>query len=248
MHTRKLQLWFAYPGDLADECVAAACAGLLSPEEQLRFGSRSHCLSSLTGRALARIALSHTHPLPPGGWQFVANAHGKPSALPECGLRFNLSNAVDLVACLVAVGAEVGVDIEPHTRAAQILRIAPKVFSPVEQAQLSVLPSVARADRALSLWTLKEAYTKARGLGLLLPLDKISFCFGYEAGVHMELEPEIADDPARWTFCLLNHAGHRVALMMEQGYATGLTMLEVRPPLAAPSLVHSAALGWFPWN
>ena len=48
-----------------------------------------------------------------------------------------------------------------------------RCYLPVEQAQLAALPDAEKQDRALSLWTLKESYIKARGLGLLIPLDKI---------------------------------------------------------------------------
>ena len=68
-------------------------------------------------------------------------------------------------------------DVESFSRAEEIVPLAPRVFSAAERAQLDALPAAERPDRALSLWTLKEAYIKARGMGLSLPLQEISFLF-----------------------------------------------------------------------
>jgi len=249
MNRNPLHLWCAYPDDLRAEGVTEACAALLSPEEQARWQRLrfdKHRRESLTTRALARTALSHYHPIPPKEWSFTANAHGKPVAEPECSLRFNLSNSVGLVVCLIANQAEVGVDVEAFTRASEILKLAPDVFSPAEQAQLSALRGVEKLDRALSLWTLKESYIKARGLGLSLPLKAFSFLFGGDEGVRLEVDPSVGDEPGRWRFCLLDHAAHRIALMVEAPGAGDLEMWEVRPLLATPVRVDAGAEAWFP--
>lgn len=173
MNKKTLDLWCAYLDDLLCEEVAQSCAALLSEEERARaerFRFSRHRREALASRALVRIALSHYYPLPPEAWQFTVNAHGKPSADPDCSLRFNLSNTVGLVVCLIAEGSEVGVDAEPHARAKKILELAPKAFSAYEQAQLEDLHGAEKQDRALSLWTLKEAYIKARGNGCEIDL------------------------------------------------------------------------------
>jgi 4'-phosphopantetheinyl transferase len=251
METRTLELWCAYPVDLLDDGVAEACADLLSEQEQARwqrFRYEANRRESLTSRALARISLSHMHPTnPPTQWDFTVNAYGKPQAVPECGVHFNLSNTPGLVVCLLAEGAQVGVDAEPHSRAAQIAKLADDLFSPAEQAQLMTLHGEKKIDRALSLWTLKEAYIKGRGLGLSLPLKYISFLFGGQAGVSLRLDPPIGDDPSRWQFGLLDYAGHRVALMVEQTSSWKLRVLEARPVLNPPIIIHPGVLGWFPW-
>lgn len=249
MNKKTLHLWCAYPGDLLSEEVAQSCAALLSEEERARaekFRFSRHRREALASRALVRIALSHYYPLPPASWQFTANAHGKPSAVPDCGLRFNLSNTVGLVACLIAEGSEVGVDAESHARAEKIMELAPKAFSTREQAQLEDLYGAEKQDRALSLWTLKEAYIKARGLGLSLPLDSFSFVFGGAEKIRLELDPDVDAEPERWRFCLLNHAGHRIAVIAEQPVADDLEVWEARPVLAPPVRVAIGCDGWFP--
>ena len=200
----------------------------------------------MTTRALLRTALSHYRPVAPQAWRFKLNGHGKPALEPECGLHFNLSNSVGLVVCLVADGAEVGVDVEALERASQILKLAPEVFSDAEQAQLENLSEAGKLERALSLWTLKESYIKARGMGLALPLDKFSFLFGGAEGVRLEIDPSLGDAPERWGFCQLDYAGHRIAAMVERKAAGALEMWEARPVLAAPVRVSAGNVRWFP--
>jgi 4'-phosphopantetheinyl transferase len=248
MDKKPLYLWCAYPDDLLAEGVAEACAALLSEEERAqvhRFKFERLRREALTTRALMRIALSYGQNLPPQAWQFSLNAHGKPAIEPQGGLHFNLSNSAGLVVCLVADGAEVGVDVEAFERADEILELAPDVFSTAEQAQLETLPNAEKLDRALSLWTLKESYIKARGMGLALPLDKFSFLFD-AGGIRLEIDPSLGDQPDRWRFCLLNHSGHRIAAMVERAASCEIELLEARPVLAPPVRLGGVGAQWFP--
>ncbi len=260
MNSAALQLWFAYPGDLADPGVEEACEAILDETEReraARFKFERHRREYIATHALTRAALSHAHPLPPQSWGFSCNKFGKPSPVPECGLRFNQSNSVELTVCLVAlphpirhVAGDVGVDVESLARAAEIVPLAPRVFSTPECAQLDALPAAERPDRALSLWTLKEAYIKARGMGLSLPLQKISFLFdgpktdGPQT-IRFEVEPDVDDDPTRWRFCRFNHAGHRVALAVEAAAVCSPEIFEASPPLAPPVSLELGSPVWF---
>jgi 4'-phosphopantetheinyl transferase len=264
-----LRLWYAWPGDLSDAGTEAACAALLNDEEReraARFHLARHRHEYLASHALARNALSHSHPLPPRDWSYSVNEYGKPAPIPECGLSFNQSNSVELAVCIVASRAathgagaspEVGVDVEAFSRAEEIIPLAPKVFSLVEQAQLNALPPAERPHHALSLWTLKEAYIKARGIGLSLPLHGISFLFGGVQGIRLEVDAGVDDDPARWRFCLLEHMQHRIALVVEaaaccelKAAALIMPVLDIfaaRPPFAQPTRLPSGQETWFPF-
>jgi len=248
MNVNPLQLWCAYPGDLQDEETAAACSALLSDEERARvarFKFERFRRESLATRALMRIALAHGRSTRPQALAFRVNAHGKPAIEPEGKLQFNLSNSLGMVACLIAEGAQVGVDVEPLERAAQVVKLASKVFSPIEQQQLHALPDdTQKQDRALSLWTLKESYIKARGMGLALPLDKFSFVFEGAGQIRLEIDASLDDVPARWRFCQLNYAGHRIALMVERSASEDLEVWEARPVLAPPVRVNLGPIHW----
>ena len=257
-----LQLWYAWPADLSEAGAEAACAVLLSREEReraARFRFDRHRREYLASHALARNALSHAHPLPPHAWSYSVNAYGKPTPIPECGLRFNQSNSVELAVCLVAspatpsgagtgaeAGPEVGVDVEAFQRAEELVPLAPKVFSLAEQEQLNALPAAERPHRALSLWTLKEAYIKARGMGFALPLENISFVFERDGEIRLEANDGVDDEPGRWRFSLLDHAGHRVALMAALKEAPQLEIWEARPPLGPRTRLNGNGVRWFP--
>jgi 4'-phosphopantetheinyl transferase len=252
-----LQLWLAYPDDLAEPAIEEACAAILNDAERARaarFRFDRHRREYLATHALARVALSHAHALTPESWSFSVNKYGKPSPIPECGLRFNQSNSAELAVCLVArpdahsgaAAVEVGVDVESLARAEEIVPLAARVFSAAERAQLDALPVADCPDRALSLWTLKEAYIKARGMGLSLPLDGISFLFDGPEVIRFEVAQGVDDDPGRWRFCRFDHAGHRIALAVEAAAAGNPEIIEVRPPLASPARLARGSQSWFP--
>jgi 4'-phosphopantetheinyl transferase len=247
MEKDALHLWFAYPDDLLDEQAADACAGVLSARERerwQRFKFDRHRREYLATHALARNALSHYQALPPERLHFSTNKYGKLAIAPPCNLHFNLSNSLGLVVCLIAEGAEVGVDIESHERADTIAEVGPTMFSPQELAQLDSLTGAAKAERCLRLWTLKEAYIKARGMGLALPLDKFSFLFSEKGEIRLQIDSTLQDNADRWRFCVLDHAGHAIALMIENRTIPGLQLCEARPPFAAPEQFNSFNQVW----
>ena len=247
-----LQLWFAYPGDLAEPEVEESCLAILDEAERARAARLQPVRRRrqfLATHALTRVALSHGHPLSPQSWSFSRNEYGKPSPLPECGLRFNQSDSVEMAVCLVALpdpiggaAAEVGVDLESFSRAEEIVPLASRVFSKAERAQLEALPARERADRALTLWTMKEAYIKARGMGLSLPLQEISFLFEDKETFRFEVAPSVDEDLSRWQFCRINHAGHRIALAVEAAAVGDPELFEASPPLDPPMQLWLSAV------
>jgi 4'-phosphopantetheinyl transferase len=250
MNKESLYLWCAYPEDFRSEAITQTSALLLSEDERARWQALRfdrHRREYLATRTLVRTALSQYRPLAPQAWRFQSNMHGKPTTEPDCGLRFNLSNSLGLVVCLIAQGAEVGVDVEPYDRAGNIVELAPDVFSPPEIAQLEILHGQEKLDRALSIWTLKEAYIKARGAGLSLPLSGFSTVFGGKDGIRLEAGQCAYDEPARhWRFCFMEHVGHRIALMIDKETVSELQLWELRPYLTLPTRLPVGEVTWFP--
>jgi 4'-phosphopantetheinyl transferase len=161
----------------------------------------------LVGRALIRHALSLRAPAPPGGWPIAIGPAGKPELAPAAGhlrqrLRFNLSHSDEMVACAVAEETDVGIDVERIVPARADRRLAEELFSPVERAALDALPPSQRPARFFAYWTLKEAYLKARGIGLAAPLATLSFSItpGAPIAVRFEDPRDADDDPACWRF------------------------------------------------
>lgn len=249
MDNDTLHLWFAYPDDLLDPEALNACNRLLSPDELARCQAYRYDRSRreyLATHALARTALSHGCGTKPDELRFHIGAHGKPSLHPQCGLHFNLSNSLGLVVCLVGEGGVLGVDVEPRTRAESIREVAARMFSPVELAQLNSLPIDRQHQRCLELWTLKESYIKARGMGFKLPLREFSFVFDQLDNIRLQLETSLHDDKARWRFCIVEHAEHCIALMVESQITPHLHVCEARPACGPPRPINSISGVWHP--
>ncbi|MGH9383312.1 MAG: 4'-phosphopantetheinyl transferase family protein [Vicinamibacterales bacterium] len=179
---------------------------LLTPDESermARFVFERDRQQFLITRALVRTTLSRYARVAPAAWRFIANDHGRPEVLDRpagvADLRFNLSHTHGLIACAVTVGREVGVDVEDITRDVTH-DVAGRFFAPREVADLRSLPSADQERVFFDYWTLKEAYIKARGLGLSLPLSDFAFCLRPPALPTIAFEPTIRDDPASWQF------------------------------------------------
>jgi 4'-phosphopantetheinyl transferase len=129
----------------------------------------------LAARALLRCSLSRASGVPPGDWRFQAGAHGRPEiAAPASPLRFNVSHTPGLAMVSVAVGRDVGVDVE-RVPGSVPFDVVDRSFAPSERALVRSAPPEEQPDLFAEIWTLKEAYVKARGLGLALELDGFAF-------------------------------------------------------------------------
>lgn len=212
-----VSLFWLEPPAVAAAALARAEAWL-TDEERARhraFVFEKNRREYLATRALVRTALSHVRPAAPESWRFSRSEFGKPEVSPACGLRFNLSNHPSLVVCAVRESElSLGVDVEPLARGREVLEIASTVFSEPELAALAALPAAAQPERAVSLWTLKESYIKAHGMGLSLPLKDFSFRFAGQR-IEISFSKALPDRAERWAFATFDRAGHRIALAME---------------------------------
>jgi 4'-phosphopantetheinyl transferase len=136
-----------------------------------RFHFERHRRAYVLGRAALRLLIGRYLGIDPGKPRFVYGPQGKP-ALEDatCPLRFNVSNSGDLAACAFTMGCEIGVDIEQHRGVRDMEQIANRFFSPEEASELLGLPESARIAAFFNCWTRKEAYIKAKGGGLSIPL------------------------------------------------------------------------------
>ena len=211
-------LWYVFSDEVQDPDLLAAYHGLMSPEEaakQARYYFPEGRHEYLLTRALVRAVLSRYAPIAPAAWQFVRNEYGRPEIAGPSGaprLHFNLSNTKGLIACLVAVGRDVGVDVEDTERSAGAVDIAERFFSPSEVRALRARPPDRQRERFFEYWTLKESYIKARGMGLALSLSAFSFDLDSPgSGVRILFDPSLEDDPGRWQFSAMSY-GRRYAI------------------------------------
>lgn len=131
---------------------------------------------ALASRALERRALAAVTGIEAAAWRFVTRDDGRPAIAAPAGtdVAWNVANTVGLVACAVTRGRAIGVDVEP-IRADAPADVVDSHFAPAERAALRALALADQPRRFVELWTLKEAYVKARSLGLSAPLDRFAF-------------------------------------------------------------------------
>jgi 4'-phosphopantetheinyl transferase len=165
-----------------------------------RFRADDDRRAYIAAHALVRLMLSHGTPIRPNHWHFLSDTHGKPElALPASSprIRTSLSHTTGLVAAAVTVDHDVGVDVEDFTTDAFITEVAQSVLAPAEVEALLSLAETQRPQMFGAIWTLKEAYAKAVGLGLTIPFQSFSIALeGADASLSLKAEP--ASDWLLW--------------------------------------------------
>jgi 4'-phosphopantetheinyl transferase len=173
------------------ECIAQF-RSLLSSEElhhvdQLRFPRlQRHYVMS---QSVLRILLSRLLKVPARQLSFAFGKNGKPALAGPTRIHFNMSHSDGLALYAVTIDCSVGVDVERIRSIEDFQQIASSYFHPAELANLVSLPSSDRPAAFFRCWTRKEAYIKAMGDGLTIPLDTFQ----------VTLRP---DQPARFAQCL----------------------------------------------
>ena len=196
------RLWWVRPESFQATPAALALLDTEERQQHQRYIPPAKRHEYLVTRVLVRTVLGKMLGLPPATLHFVKNEWGRPALAPgllSANIHFNVSHTDGLVVCLVSSEHEVGVDTELLSRAPTLLRLAPNVFASDELEALSALPEKKQAQRAVHLWTLKESYIKARGMGLSIPLDSFAFRFD-QSNIILELANPLEDDQTCWEF------------------------------------------------
>jgi 4'-phosphopantetheinyl transferase len=214
----RVDLWLARDAQIRDPALLAEYARILSPEEtrrveRMQFEAGRH--QQLVTRAMVRNVLSHYHPdTAPRDWLFELGEHGRPAVAaamaPDArASNFNLAHTDGLVVMALGRVDRLGVDVERLDQRVN-LAVARRYFSAAEITSLDSLPPEERVRRFQRLWTLKEAYLKALGTGIVGGLGSMTFHFDGEDLPRLEC----ADDPqaARWVFKEFVEQEHRIAL------------------------------------
>ncbi|MGO1073792.1 4'-phosphopantetheinyl transferase family protein [Lysobacter sp. CA199] len=220
-----IDVWLAFY-DQIDEASLSGFMELLNPDErrrQVRFQLQDDRKRYLVTRGMARTVLSRYANVLPEDWTFLADAFGRPHIADRHGdeasrLSFNISHTRGLIAMAVTSRRAIGVDVE-HIAVRQVsMGIAERHFAAEEIDALARIPEHRRQDRFFEYWTFKEAYAKARGLGLSIPLEKFGFQFPGGPVVRLVADPALDDNVNRWRFwqCRPTH-DHLLALCADVG-------------------------------
>lgn len=175
-----------------DETEKTRALNLHSPQDRAAF---------VGAHALVRTTLGRYTRLDPKALRFKRSDLGRPELdLKHLSqdLRFSLSHSAGLVGCAISVGADIGFDLEFASRPAP-LEVAERYFADSEKAWLAGLPPDTQHDQFYALWTIKEAYAKALGLGLHLDPSSFSIDFSPEGQPQLGRAPPGAAEAGRWT-------------------------------------------------
>ncbi|MEP5764464.1 MAG: 4'-phosphopantetheinyl transferase superfamily protein [Halieaceae bacterium] len=227
----EVHLWLCPLTDFPQPRQLDVLRELLQPEEWQRCQRLSGRQrdQAVVVRALLRTVLSSYAVESPRDWRFGRGRHGKPFLhSPSRSLSFNLSHSGDWIACTVAAGSAVGVDVQYCDEARNFLRLARRYFRAEELQALEALEQAGQAGRFYDLWTLKEAWTKARGDALPTALGAV----GFDLAPAGHIAVSVAADPLPSVSWLLDLApDYRLALCAEQqaGAAPRLSCFRVDP-------------------
>ncbi len=195
----EVHLWWASSGPAME--AGPRLHALLDATERARadrFRVGSARRRYVAARALTRLVLGRYTGVAPAALAFASGPRGKPrieNPLSEPRVCFNVAHSGDTAVVAVA-GSELGVDVETVRAVPNLERLATRYCSAAERDRLNRVPTGRRAAAFLRLWTGKEAYLKAVGSGVAMPLRS----------VEVELEPlqlaRLNNDPhaaAEWT-------------------------------------------------
>lgn len=206
-----VNLWFCPNEDLAPGIAATLASYWLDESEQEvagRFLFERDRRQYLVAHALVRRVLALETGIPEAEAVIWRSSRGRPFLQTPAGglprgaatLDFNLSHANAYNLLGVSRDARIGVDVERLDRGDRGLEDIAATFAPEERHWVAdSAPGRPRARRVLRLWTLKEAYSKARGLGLGLPFDSFAFTLAEDRGV-LSFRSPADDSAARWRF------------------------------------------------
>jgi 4'-phosphopantetheinyl transferase len=240
MSSDQISLYFGLLDSVDTPQAYAACFGTLCSAEKQRaerFAFERHRRQFIFAHGLLRLALSSSAPqVKPSEWSFVANHYGRPYiAAPAIArpLYFSLSHTEGCVACVISGCEAVGVDVEKIHARQPLFEIAWSNFSQEEVDALRALDSGGVVVRFFDYWTLKEAYLKARGTGINLPLNQFSILISPDQKIGIRFTPGISDDSKRWHFMRCSpSARHRLAIADGSGLADGLPIVVQPWPLS----------------
>jgi 4'-phosphopantetheinyl transferase len=160
----------------------------------------------------------------PASLRFQTGLYGKPSLVDHPHVRFNLSHSYGLALYVFANNRDLGIDVEKIRPEFATEGIAERYFSLAERHELRALPEEMRTEAFFLCWTRKEAYVKAHGDGLQMPLDSFDVSLTPE-------EPERlrSMDSERWSMRSIRPARSYLASIVAEGQIPSLRFWNAGP-------------------
>ncbi|KAI4964545.1 hypothetical protein ZWY2020_005513 [Hordeum vulgare] len=222
---REVHVWYLCPDELKNQSQLNMYEELLSPSEREYADSMKATMlrkDAVLSRALLRTTLSRYtgYKIDPRSFEFKKNKFGKPEVLwpqddnfMEQPLHFNISHTTSLIACGIAINARIGIDIEEKK-----LNTTKNILS---LARPEISDSDAQLKEFLKLWTLKEAYVKALGMGFSgAPFSTFSIMLDTSMGIRISKASNASRSDCHlsenWLFTLAElNSSHYISVCIE---------------------------------
>ena len=240
--TERIQIFAV--GVQAPDSVVAQYQLVLTPEEvarAARFRFRHLQRSFIIARGVLRILIGRYLHTTPQHVELCYGAKGKPRLAVPARIQFNVSHSNDLALFAFALDREIGIDVEHIRPLSDMQEIASRFFCADETAELMGLPPDQHEQAFYRCWTRKEAYIKAIGDGLSVPLDNFRVTLRQHDPVrfvHLAHDTVAAEG---WTLLDLRPAPQYAAALAYRGALLPIGLL---PPVTPAELLH----GKFPSN
>ncbi|MGQ9490513.1 MAG: 4'-phosphopantetheinyl transferase family protein [Anaerolineae bacterium] len=222
------------------EDVLLSLQALLGEDERVRaerFRFPCDRRRYIVAHSALRLILSRYCGRPPQAIRFQYNPHGKPLLAPDLQndggpLHFNLSHSDELALIGLALGGQIGVDIERVRPELADERLAERFFSPREVAKLRSLPAGEQPEAFFRYWTCKEALVKACGSGLSLPLDRFDISVAPDTPAAPLSVAGAPVEAKHWSLRTLTPAPGYIAAIAVEGHSWHLTTWDWTPQTA----------------
>jgi 4'-phosphopantetheinyl transferase len=189
----------------------------------------------IVGRGLLRTIISYYLKVEPAQIIFFYEEYGKPalkSELRDKTFEFNLSHSKGLALYIFSWNRKVGIDVEYIHSMPDMDDFAERFFSPRESAFINSLSGQQKEIAFFKLWTCKEAFLKANGNGLTVPINEVEISLESEGSVTLEAIGEEKEQISHWQLEIFNPVqGYQAALAVEgKGAVPTTTTFLTYPP------------------
>ena len=210
---------------------------LIFPEHRRRF---------IVARGSLRLILANYLSVAPDHIRFAFGTHGKPQLdtcheLPQ-PLHFNLTHSGELALLAVTGLGAVGIDIEKIRPDCPCAQIAKRYFAAGEIEALDRLAATDQTEAFFRCWTRKEAFIKATGLGLTLPLDQFDVTLSAEDSPLLLRTAWDQNEAALWSLHELAAGQGFIAALAVRGHGYDVQCWNFAAPAAFGEVVKSFAI------
>lgn len=175
----------------------------------------------IKAHVVLRLLLGKYLAVHPRELRFTTNTYGKPALeYPPTGTRFhfNLSHSGELALYAFAYDRHVGVDVEFMRAGIEYHELATHSFSGPECTALRALPASLQEEAFFLCWSRKEAYIKARGMGLSLPLEQFDVSLRPGEPAALLASREDPQATRRWSMRALEPGDRYAGALVVEGF------------------------------